>query len=291
MPAGQHEPAVAVRSSPHQFIESRPAFMSIPSMSNEPVVLREDRDGVATLTLNRPKAFNALSKAVLTELERLIDLIAADRSVRVVVVTGHGPAFSAGHDMKEMAGDLGAAALADLFSHCSRVMVKLSRLPQPVVARVDGLAVAAGCQLVAACDLAVCTSDSRFATSGINYGLFCTTPAVALRRAVPQKAALEMLFTGQQIDAARALELGLVNRVVAKEALDEAVAALAASIVAKPFDVVALGKRAFHEEAGMGLEEAYAHATGVMVENATGPDFAEGVAAFTEKRQPVWPNG
>lgn len=265
--------------------------MSATSMHNEPVVLRDDQDGVTTLTLNRPKAFNALSKAVLTELERLLDLIAQDRSVRVVVLTGHGVAFSAGHDMKEMAADRSAATLTDLFSHCSRVMVKLSRLPQPVLARVDGIAAAAGCQLVAACDLAICTELSRFATSGIKFGLFCATPAVALRRVVPQKAALEMLFTGDFVDAAEALRLGLVNRVVAKEALDGAVADMAARIVEKPFDVIALGKRAFYDEAAMGLEESYRHATGVIVENATGPDFAEGVTAFTQKRKPTWPNG
>ncbi|WP_027134217.1 enoyl-CoA hydratase [Geminicoccus roseus] len=264
--------------------------MSASTMQNEPVILRDDRNGVATLTLNRPKAFNALSKAVLTELERLVDAIAQDRSVRVVVLTGHGAAFSAGHDMKEMASDRSEAALTDLFSHCSRVMVKLTRLPQPVVARVDGIAAAAGCQLVAACDLAVCTEDSRFATSGVKYGLFCATPAVALRRAVPQKAALEMLFTGDFIDAAEALRLGLVGRVVAKEALDDAVVDLAARIAEKPFDVIALGKRAFYDEAGMGLEESYRHATGVIVENALGADFAEGVAAFAEKRKPAWPN-
>lgn len=265
--------------------------MSATSLQNEPVILRDDRDGIATLTLNRPKAFNALSRAVLTELERLIDAIADDRSVRVVVLTGHGPAFSAGHDMKEMAGERTEAALTDLFGHCSRVMVKLTRLPQPVMARIDGIAAAAGCQLVAACDLAVCTEDSRFATSGVKFGLFCATPAVALRRVVPQKAALEMLFTGDFVDAAEALRLGLVNRVVAKDALDGAVADLAARIAEKPFDVIAQGKRAFYDEAGMGLEESYRHATGVIVQNAAGPDFAEGVAAFAEKRKPAWPNG
>ncbi|HWL67186.1 MAG TPA: enoyl-CoA hydratase [Geminicoccus sp.] len=265
--------------------------MSGTSIQNEPLILRDDQDGVATLTLNRPKAFNALSRPVLAELEAQLDTIAEDRSVRVVVLTGHGPAFSAGHDMKEMAADRSEATLTELFSHCSRVMVKLARLPQPVVARVDGIAAAAGCQLVAACDLAICTEESRFATSGVKFGLFCATPAVALRRAVPQKAALEMLFTGDFIDAAEALRLGLVNRVVAKAELDGAVADLAARIAEKPFDVIALGKRAFHDEAGMGLEEAYRHATGVIVQNATGPDFGEGVAAFTEKRKPVWPNG
>ena len=258
---------------------------------NEKVTLRRDADGVATLTLNRPKAFNALSGAVLGELETQLDEIADDRSVRVVVLTGTGAAFSAGHDMKEMAAERTHASLTKLFTHCSRVMVKLTRLPQPVMARVDGIAAAAGCQLVAACDLAICTDESRFATSGIKYGLFCTTPSVALRRVVPQKAALEMLFSGDFIEAAEALRLGLVNRVVAKDRLDEAVAAMAARISSKPFDVVALGKRAYYDEAGMSLEEAYAHATRVIVDNGLGSDFAEGVAAFAEKRRPVWPNG
>ena len=260
-------------------------------LTNEKVVLRSDQDGVATLTLNRPKAFNALSAAVLAELEAQLEAIACDRSVRVLVLTGTGPAFSAGHDMKELAAGRTEAALSELFSHCSRVMVKLTRLPQPVAAKVDGIAAAAGCQLVAACDLAICTQESRFAASGIKHGLFCATPAVALRRAVPQKAALKMLFTGDFIDAAEALRLGLVNQVVAKAELDEAVAAMAARIADKPFDVVALGKRAYYEEAGMELEEAYRHATGVIVGNALSDDFAEGAAAFAEKRRPVWPNG
>jgi enoyl-CoA hydratase/carnithine racemase len=263
--------------------------MSVNSMQNEPVILREDRDGVATLTLNRPKAFNALSKSVLTELERLLDDIASDRSTRVVVLTGHGPAFSAGHDMKELAGERTEAALTALFEHCSRVMVKLTRLPQPVIAKIAGIAAAAGCQLVAACDMAVASADSRFATSGIKYGLFCATPAVALRRVIPQKAALEMLFTGDFVDAQEALRLGLVNRVVPSDELDGAVAGLVARIVDKPHDVIALGKRAFYDGAGLDLEQSYRHATCAIVENALGPDFGEGVSAFLEKRSPKWP--
>ncbi|HEX2525207.1 MAG TPA: enoyl-CoA hydratase [Geminicoccus sp.] len=263
--------------------------MSASAMQNEPVILRDDQDGVTYLTLNRPKAFNALSRAVLTEMERLLDEISLDRSTRVVVLSGHGAAFSAGHDMKEMAADRTETALTELFTHCSRVMVKLTRLPQPVIARIDGIAAAAGCQLVAACDMAVASDRSRFATSGIKYGLFCATPAVALRRVMPQKAALEMLFTGDFIDADEALRLGLVNRVVPSADLDHVVTDLAARILDKPYDVVALGKRAFYESAGMNLEDSYRHATEVIVQNALGADFAEGVAAFAEKRRPHWP--
>ena len=260
-------------------------------MQNEPVLLRDDRAGVACLTLNRPKAFNSLSNEVLDRLEAELDRIATDPEVRVVVLAGVGPAFSAGHDLKEIAADRSHDAIEALFAHCSRVMVKLSRLPQPVIAVVDGIAAAAGCQLVAACDLAIASDTSRFATSGIKFGLFCATPAVALRRAVPQKAALEMLFTGEFIDAQEALRLGLVNRVAPSAELDATLGGLTASLIEKPAAVLAMGKRAFYEEAGMGLEESYRHATGVIVANALTDEFAEGLAAFQEKRKPSWPAG
>lgn len=258
--------------------------------STETLLWRDDRDGVARLTLNRPEAFNSLSRDLLGNLEQELGRIAADRSVRVVVIAGSGKAFCAGHDLKEMAADLRPEAVRALFEQCSRVMLGLTRLPQPVIASVHGIATAAGCQLVAACDLAVCSDDSRFATSGVKYGLFCSTPMVALSRNVPRKAALEMLLTGDFIDAAEALRLGLVNQVVPPGALDAAVADLCARLTDKPAAVLALGKRAYYRQLEQGLEQAYAFTTDIIVENAMGADFAEGLAAFVGKRKPVWPD-
>ncbi|MEK0085083.1 enoyl-CoA hydratase [Benzoatithermus flavus] len=256
---------------------------------NEPLLLRADENGVARLTLNRPKAFNSLSRDLLTALEQEVDRIAADSTTRVVIVAGNGKAFCAGHDLKEMGEDLREAPIRALFDQCSRIMVKLTRLPQPVIARVHGIATAAGCQLVAACDLAVCTEDSRFAVSGVKYGLFCSTPMVALSRNLPRKPAMEMLLTGDFIDAREALRLGLVNRVVPAEALDAEIAALTARLLDKSPRVLALGKRAFYRQLELGLEEAYAFTTDVIVENALGRDFAAGLDAFRSKRAPVWP--
>ncbi|MFO1074814.1 MAG: enoyl-CoA hydratase [Geminicoccaceae bacterium] len=258
------------------------------SMS-EPLLLRHDADGIATLTLNRPAAFNSLSRALLTALEDELAAIARDPRVRVVVIAGAGKAFCAGHDLKEMGADLRDAAVRALFEQCSRVMLGLTRLPQPVVARVHGIATAAGCQLVAACDLAVCSADSRFATSGVKYGLFCSTPMVALSRNVPRKAAMEMLLTGDFIDAEEAHRLGLVNQVAPAAELDAAVASLCRRLLDKPAPVLALGKRAFYQQLELGLAEAYRFSTDVIVENALGRDFDEGLKAFVEKRKPVWP--
>jgi enoyl-CoA hydratase/carnithine racemase len=258
--------------------------------SNEPLLLREDEGGVSRLTLNRPQAFNSLSRDLLTALEQELDKIAADPATRVVVLAGAGKAFCAGHDLKEMGADLCDAPVRALFEHCSRMMVKLTRLPQPVIARVHGIATAAGCQLVAACDLAVCSADARFATSGVKYGLFCSTPMVALSRNLPRKAAMEMLLTGDFIDAPEALRLGLVNQVAPPGGLDAAVAALSTRLLDKPRRVLALGKSAFYRQLEMGLEEAYAFTTDAIVENALGPDFAAGLEAFTGKRKPVWPD-
>jgi enoyl-CoA hydratase/carnithine racemase len=258
-------------------------------MPDPSVLLRDDRDGVARLTLNRPEAFNSLSRELLARLEGELERLAGDRAARVVVVTGAGGrAFSAGHDLKEMGEDRSRAKLGELFGLCSRVMLGLTRLPQPVIARIDGIATAAGCQLVAACDLAICTDRSRFATSGVKYGLFCSTPMVALSRNVARKPAMEMLLTGDFIDAAEALRLGLVNQVAPREALDAAVDAMAARLLDKPPEVLALGKRAFYRQLELGLEQAYAFTTEVIVENALRPDFAEGLAAFVEKRTPRW---
>ena len=255
----------------------------------EPVLLRSDAAGVVGLALNRPEQYNALSRELLGLLQVELDRIKADPGVRVVVITGTGRAFCAGHDLKEMASERERGKLEELFGACSEMMLALTRLPQPVVALVDGIATAAGCQLVAACDLALATSNARFATSGIKYGLFCSTPMVAVARNVPRKAAMEMLLTGDFIEAEDALRLGLVNQVVAPEKLEEAFDALLARLLDKPPEVLALGKRAFYRQLEMGLEDAYRFTTEVIVDNALGKDFEEGLAAFLDKRAPVWP--
>lgn len=256
----------------------------------EPLLVRQDRGGVARLTLNRPDAFNSLSRDLLAALEAELQRIAADPAVRVVVLAGAGRAFCAGHDLKEMGADLAQAPVLALFEACSRVMVGLTRLPQPVIARVHGIATAAGCQLVAACDLAVASEEARFATSGVKYGLFCSTPMVALSRNIPRKPALEMLLTGDFVDAGEAWRLGLVNQVVPVGGLDAAVEALCARLLDKPARVLALGKRAFYRQLEMGLEDAYAFTTDVIVDNALGADFDAGLRAFMEKRRPRWPD-
>jgi enoyl-CoA hydratase/carnithine racemase len=256
-----------------------------------PVLLRSDAEGVVGLTLNRPGQYNALSRELLGLLQVELDEIKDDPGVRVVVITGKGRAFCAGHDLKEIATERDREALLELFGACSKVMLALTRLPQPVIALVDGIATAAGCQLVAACDLALATSNARFATSGIKYGLFCSTPMVAVARNVPRKAAMEMLLTGDFIEAEDALRLGLVNQVVAPEKLEDAFDALLARLLDKPPQVLALGKRAFYRQLEMGLEDAYALTTEVIVDNALGSDFEAGLAAFLEKRAPVWPSG
>jgi enoyl-CoA hydratase/carnithine racemase len=256
----------------------------------EPVLLRSNAEGVAGLTLNRPDQYNALSRELLERLQAELDQIKDDPAVRVVVITGAGRAFCAGHDLKEMAGERERARLVELFRACSRMMLSLTRLPQPVIALIDGIATAAGCQLVAACDLALATTNARFATSGIKYGLFCSTPMVALSRNVPRKPALEMLLTGDFIEADDALRLGLVNQVVAPDKLEEAFDALLARLLDKPPEVLGLGKRAFYRQLEMGLEDAYRFTTEVIVDNALGKDFEEGLAAFLEKRAPAWPS-
>jgi enoyl-CoA hydratase/carnithine racemase len=256
----------------------------------EPVLLRSDAEGVAGLALNRPDAYNALSRELLAALQRELDQIKDDPATRVVVITGSGRAFCAGHDLKELRGERAdEARVRDLFRQCSRMMLSLTQLPQPVVALVDGIATAAGCQLVAACDLALATTNARFATSGIRYGLFCSTPMVPLSRNVARKPAMEMLLTGDFIEADEALRLGLVNQVVSPDKLEDAFDALLARLLDKPRDVLALGKRAFYRQLEMGLEDAYDFTTDVMVDNAKYRNFEEGLAAFMEKRKPVWP--
>ena len=252
----------------------------------DPVLLRHDAHGIAGLTLNRPDAFNALSKELLSALQAELDAIKDDPEIRVVAITGRGRAFCAGHDLKEMSGERNRDALLGLFGQCSRMMLTLTQLPQPVVALVDGIATAAGCQLVAACDLALASTDSRFATSGVKYGLFCSTPMVALSRNVGRKAAMEMLLTGDFVDAEEALRLGLVNQVVKPDDLEDAFDQLVNRLLDKPKDVLALGKRAFYRQLEMGLADAYDFTTEVIVDNALGKDFEEGLQAFVEKRKP-----
>jgi enoyl-CoA hydratase/carnithine racemase len=254
----------------------------------EPILLTHVEAGVATLTLNRPDARNALSIALMTDLERALKALAAEPAVKVVVLAANGPAFCAGHDVKEMRALEGRDAVAALFALCSRVMTAIVRLPQPVIAKVQGMASAAGCQLVASCDLAYAATSARFATPGVNVGLFCSTPMVALSRVVGRKQAMEMLLSGQAIDAATAEAWGLVNHAVAPERLDAEVAAMAALIASKSPYVVKLGKEAFHRQVEMGLGDAYAYASQVMTANMLAHDAAEGIDAFLGKRPPEW---
>ncbi|MBL8518069.1 MAG: enoyl-CoA hydratase [Betaproteobacteria bacterium] len=251
------------------------------------LLLVEYRDGVARLTLNRPAQFNALSSALLQALHQAVDAIAADANIRVVVVAAEGKAFCAGHDLKELRAAYPAEVTA-LFQTCSDVMLKLTRLPQPVIAEVNGMATAAGCQLVAQCDLAIAADHAKFAVSGINLGLFCSTPAVPLSRAISRKRAAEMLMTGDFIDAATALDWGLVNQVVPADQLRAATEALAVKLKAKPRESLALGKALFHRQLDAGLDAAYADASNTIASNFMAPDAQEGVAAFIDKRPPNW---
>jgi enoyl-CoA hydratase/carnithine racemase len=257
------------------------------------VLLREDADGVATLTLNRPAQLNALSEALLGRLQAEFDALATDAATKAVVIRGAGRAFCAGHDLREMEGaraapDRGRDYFTALFARCARMMTAIRHLPQPVIAEVRGLATAAGCQLVASCDMAVAAEDARFGVNGVNIGLFCSTPMVALTRNVPAKHAFELLTTGGFADAARAERMGLVNRVVAPDRLSEETRALALTVARKLASAVRVGKRAFYEQAEMGLDAAYAHTGRVMAENMLHRDTAEGIAAFLEKRPPSW---
>jgi len=248
----------------------------------------EARNRVARVTLDRPERRNALSLAVMHELLDVVRAIGDDEHVAVVVIAGSGPAFSAGHDLSEMV-DRDDAFYTELFATCVELMTAVHEIPQPVIARVHGIATAAGCQLVAACDLAVAASDARFATPGVNIGLFCSTPMVPLVRAIGRKRALEMLLTGDPIDAATAMQWGLVNRVVPPEELDGAVDALAQRITRSSPAVVALGKRAFYAQDGLVEGDAYSVTAPVMSANAARADAREGITAFLEKRPPVWP--
>ena len=252
-------------------------------------VLRTDSDdGIATITLNRPNQYNALSEDVLTDLQAMLDQIAASSNIKVIVLSGNGEAFCTGHDLKEMRARPDQKYYEDLFRRCSRMMLTMVRMPQTVIARVHGVATAAGCQLVANSDLAVASSNARFAVSGVNLGLFCSTPGVALSRNLSRKRAFEMLMTGEFIDAESALEYGLVNRVVEPEALDETVMALARNIARKPADTLRLGKELFYRQLENSLEQAYRDAGDTMACNMMFDVAGEGIDAFIEKRNPDW---
>jgi enoyl-CoA hydratase/carnithine racemase len=271
--------------APSVSIEPAPTAKS----HEEPVVLRsQDERGVVTLTLNRPHAFNALSEIMLAALRREFDAIAEDESVRVVVLAAEGKAFCAGHDLKEMRAKPSLQYYEGLFSQCSEMMLGIRRLPVPVVARVQGVATAAGCQLVAMCDLAVAASTAKFAVSGVNLGLFCSAPGVALSRNLLRKAAFEMLVTGEFISADEAKVRGLINRVVEPEQLDAEVEKLVAAIIAKPRVAVAIGKEFFYRQIELGIAAAYEAAAQTMACNMMDEAALEGVQAFIDKRQPRW---
>ena len=253
-------------------------------------LLVDAADGVATLTLNRPTQFNALSSALIGELQTALDRVAVDPAVRVVVIAAHGRGFCAGHDLKELRALPGVEEVEALFARCSQMMTTITKLPKPVIAKVHGLATAAGCQLVASCDLAVASTAASFATPGVNIGAFCSTPGVALGRAVGRKAAMEMLLTGDPIGAERARDIGLINRVVAPEALDAEVEALARLLATKSPAAIATGKAVFYRQLEMPLGDAYTFAGRAIACDFVGEDGQEGVDAFLGKRRPQWPS-
>jgi enoyl-CoA hydratase/carnithine racemase len=263
------------------------------TIESAPILLREDGEGIARLTLNRPKSRNALSDAMIAALSAELDGIASDASIKVVILAGNGPAFCAGHDLKEMSArradaDKGAAYFLDLMQRCSAMMQKIVRLPQPVIASIEGVASAAGCQIVASCDLAVAGSAARFSTPGVNIGLFCSTPMVALSRNLSNKQAMEMLLLGEMVSATEAFRLGLVNRLAQPGEAGDQAYEMARIIASKSASTLKTGKRAFYEQREMGLGEAYDYASRVMAQNMMARDAEEGIAAFIEKREPRW---
>ncbi len=260
-----------------------------PDQTREPVLLRDDKDGIATLTLNRPDKFNALSTGLMSAIQAELDSIAADSTVRVVIIAGNGKAFCAGHDLKEMMTDPGREAIGQLFKQCSHMMLTLTRMPQPVIAKVHGIATAAGCQLVAQCDLAVGADTATFATSGIGVGLYCGTPSVAVTRNLPRKKAMELLMTGDFIDADTACQYGLINNAVPAKDLNDAVVQLASRIASNGPAFVARGKELFYTQLEQGLEAAYVLASECMVENMQAADAQAGLQAFIDKKpMPDW---
>ncbi len=263
------------------------------SSIGEPLVIASLGSGLLSLALNNPQARNALSSAMMAALQEQLDLADDNPDVRVIVISGRGPAFCAGHDLKELNGaksgpDGGRAFLTSLMQQCSRLMQSIVYHSRPVIADVRGIATAAGCQLVASCDLAIASEDSRFATPGVNIGLFCSTPMVALSRKAGRKQSMEMLLTGDMIDAEKAQEIGLVNRVVAREEMDFVVAELATKIASKSLMTLKTGKQAFYRQLDMPLPDAYAYTVEIMIDNMLKEDAREGVSAFLEKRPPVW---
>jgi len=256
--------------------------------TDEPILLRADDAGVTTLTLNRPGQYNALSDTMLAALQRELDDIAADDSIHVVVIAANGKGFCAGHDLKEMQPPQEEERYQDLFQRCSRMMMTLNQMPQVVIARVQGIATAAGCQLVGACDLAVAAESARFATSGINYGLFCSTPSVAVGRNLLRKKAFELLITGEFIDAQTALEWGLINRVAPDDELDTALQELLSAITSKSSVALRTGKQMFYKQLERNMDDAYVYAGGIMANNMMVEDVSEGIDAFVQKRTPVW---
>src|SRR5437764_2141117 len=263
------------------------------SAAAAPVLLRETIGSIAVLTLNRPQARNSLSEAMLAELSLELETVARDERIRAVVLAANGPAFSAGHDLKELTAhradaDGGRGYTRQLMERCSALMLSVLRLPQPVIAAVEATATAAGCQLVATCDLAVASTTAKFCTPGVHIGLFCSTPMVALSRNVARKHAMEMLLTGDMISAQEAYRIGLINRVVEAGTAREEALNLARTIAANSAAAVKFGKAAFYQQLEMGIADAYAHASEVMVKNMMARDAEEGIAAFVEKRQPTW---
>jgi len=259
-----------------------------------PPILTAKANAVLTITLNRPEARNPLSESMMRALQLALDEAVEDKDLKVVVLAAKGPAFSAGHDLKELTArrsdpDQGLAYYRQIFAQCSRLMQTIVRHPKPVIAQVQGVATAAGCQLVASCDLAVASTDARFATPGVNIGLFCSTPMVALSRAVPRKAALEMLFTGEPIDAHEARRIGLINRVVAPADLEKETDTLARYLASKPTATLKIGKLAFQHQLELGVSSAYDYVGEVMVQNMLHAEAQEGIGAFLEKRPPKWP--
>jgi len=255
---------------------------------NEPTLLRSDRDGIATLTLNRPQQRNALSRVLIAELHDALNKAGADAAVRVVVLAANGPAFCSGHDLRELRANTEPAFYDAVFGACSAMMLAIIKLPQPVIARVHGTATAAGAQLVASCDLAIAADTARFATPGVDIGLFCSTPMVAVSRNLGRKRVMEMLLTGEMIDAATATQLGLVNRAVPADKLDGEIARLAGLIAAKSAMTLKIGKEAFYRQLELPQADAYAYVNAVMTRNMATRDAAEGIDAFLAKRQPTW---
>ena len=264
--------------------------MSTPAtnLTQDAVLLREDVAGICTLTLNRPRQYNALSEALIEALQETLDGIAADPSVRVVVITGSSRGFCAGHDLKEMDAHSERRYFEDLFARCNRMMLSIVSLPQPVIAKVHGLATANGCQLVSICDLAIAADTAQFALCGVRLGLFCSTPSVGVSRNIPRKRAFELLVTGDFVDAPTAVKDGLINRAVPETELDAEVTRLAERIVANPAVAIETGKKMFYPQLELGLADAYDYAGGVMAANMMAEDAREGISAFLHKRQPKW---